>query len=143
METTPKPPDTPKPKSRTMTLVAIVIVILIVVGVAAYYLTQNTSTTTVNVHIQDDAACGLNDSSCLFSPASFNATVNGSAVVWKNDGTINHTVATNSTLNGSLPTFTSSNIGHGNTYSFAFTTAGTYHYYCTIHSWMKGTIVAK
>jgi len=127
-----------------MTLVAIVIVILIVVGVAAYYLTQTTTTTTVNVHIQDDASCSPNDASCLFNPASFNATVNGSAVVWKNDGTINHTVATNATLNGSLPTFSSPpSIGHGATYSFAFTAAGTYHYYCTIHPWMKGIIDAK
>ena len=125
-----------------MTLVAIVIVILIVVGVAAYYLTQNTTSTTVNVHIQDDAACGLNDAGCLFSPASYTATLNG-AVVWKNDGTVGHTVATNATLNGNLPTFASpSTLGHGQTYSFTFATAGTYHYYCTIHPWMKGTVVA-
>jgi plastocyanin len=143
METAPKPAETPKPKSKTMTLVAIVIVILIVVGVAAYYLTQNTTPTTANVHIQDDATCSPNDASCLFTPVSYNATVNGSAVVWMNDGTVNHTVATNSTLNGSLPTFTSPNIGHSGTYSFTFTAAGTYHYYCTIHPWMKGSIVAK
>ena len=141
METSPKPPETPKPKSKTMTLVAIVIVILIVVGVAAYYLTQNVTTTTVNVHIKDDGACAPNEPKCLFTPASYNATANSGTVVWKNDGTVGHTVATNSTQNGSLPTFTSPTIGSGGTYSYTFTTAGTYHYYCTIHTWMKGTVV--
>ncbi|OLD14203.1 MAG: hypothetical protein AUI50_03465 [Crenarchaeota archaeon 13_1_40CM_2_52_14] len=143
METTPKPPEAPKSKSNPWKLIAIVVVILIVVGVAAYILTLPPPSTAANVHIQDDAACSPNDASCLFSPASYNATVNGSGVVWKNDGTINHTVATNATQNGSLPTFTSSNIGHGQTYSFSFTAAGTYHYYCTIHPWMKGIVIAK
>jgi plastocyanin len=143
METTPKPAEAPKPKSGTWKLIAIVIVILVVVGVAAYILTQKPATT-ANVLIQDDSACGLNDTSCLYNPTSFTATVNGAAVVWRNDGGVNHTVTTNSTQNGSIPTFDSGSVGHnGGTYSFSFTTAGTYHYYCTIHPWMKGTIVAQ
>jgi plastocyanin len=31
----------------------------------------------------------------------------------------------------------------GATGSFTFTTPGTYAYHCTIHSFMKGTIVVK
>jgi plastocyanin len=143
METTPKPGEAPKPKSSTWKLIAIVVVILIVVGVAAYILTQKPATS-ANIVIQDDSACGLNDTSCLFNPASYNATVNGAAVNWRNDGGVNHTVTTNSTQNGSLPTFDSGSVGHnGGTYSHTFTVAGTYRYYCTIHPWMKGTIVAK
>jgi plastocyanin len=143
METTPKPPEAPKSKSNTWKLIAIVVVILVVVGVAAYILTQKQATT-ANVVIQDDSACGTNDAGCLFNPASYNATVGGAAVAWRNDGGVNHTVTTNSTQNGSLPTFDSGSIGHnGGTYSFSFTVAGTYHYYCTIHAWMKGTIIAK
>jgi plastocyanin len=143
MQTTPKPAEAPKAKSNTWKLVAIVVVILIVVGVAAYILTIK-PVSTANVVIQDDSACGLNDTGCLFNPASYNATVNGATVSWRNDGGVNHTVTTNSTQNGSLPTFDSGSVGHnGGTYSHAFTVAGTYHYYCTIHPWMKGVIVAK
>jgi plastocyanin len=143
MQTTPKPAEAPKAKSNTWKLVAIVVVILIVVGVAAYILTIK-PVSTANVVIQDDSACGLNDTRCLFNPASYNATVNGATVSWRNDGGVNHTVTTNSTQNGSLPTFDSGSVGHnGGTYSHAFTVAGTYHYYCTIHPWMKGVIVAK
>ena len=145
MQTTPKPAEAPKAKSSTWRLVAIVVVILIVVGVAAYILTIK-PVSTANVVIQDDSACGLNDTSCLFNPASYNATVNGAAVNWRNDGGVNHTVTviSNSTFNVGLPTFDSGSIGHnGGTFSRAFTVAGTYHYYCTIHPWMKGAIVAK
>jgi plastocyanin len=140
METTPKPPEAPKPKSNTWKLIAIVVVILVVVGVAAYILTLPPAATTANVLIQDDSTCSPNDTSCLFSPATFNATANGSAVVWRNDGHATHTVSTDSSLNGNLPTFTSSSLANGVTYSFSFTTKGTYHYYCTIHPWMKGVI---
>jgi len=143
METAPKPAETPKPKSNTWKLIAIVIVILIVVGVGAYYLTQQPPTN-ANVIIQDDSACGATppDTSCLFSPATYNATVNGPAVVWRNDGGVNHTVGTNSTLNANgLDTFTSNAlVSHGGTFSHIFTVKGTYHYYCTIHIWMKGVI---
>ena len=143
METTPKPAQAPKPKSSTWKLIAIVVVILIVVGVAAYILTQKT-TTSANVIIQDDSACGATppDTSCLFNPATYNVTLSGPAVVWRNDGGVNHTVGTNSTLNANgLDTFTSTAIAHnGGTYSHAFTVKGTYHYYCTIHPWMKAII---
>jgi len=141
MESAPKPAEAPKPKSSTWKLIAIVVVILIVVGVAAYILTQKT-TTSANVIIQDDSTCGPNDASCLFNPAAYNATLNGPAVVWRNDGGANHTVGTNSTLNANgLDTFTSNTITHnGGTYSHTFTVKGTYHYYCTIHPWMKGII---
>jgi len=146
METTPKPAEAAKPKSRTWMLIAIVVVILIVVGVAAFILTQQTTTATPNVLLKDDGTCTPGpppDAACLFSPASYNATVNGAAVVWKNSGTAPHTVTANSTANGSLPTFGSSTLSGGNTYSFVFTLAGTYHYYCSIHPWMKAVIYAK
>jgi len=124
-------------------LVGIVVVILIVVGVAAYILTQKPPPT-ANVIIQDDNLCTTNDASCLFNPVSYNATVNGPAIVWKNNGQVPHTVTSNSTANGSLPSFDSKSVAqNGGTYSFAFTQAGTYHYYCNIHLWMKAVIIAK
>ncbi len=143
METTPKPSEAPKAKSSTWKLIAIVVVILIVVGVAAYILTIKPATT-ANVIIQDDNLCTTNDASCLFNPASYNATVNGPAIVWKNNGQVPHTVTSNSTKNGSLPSFDSKSVAqNGGTFSFTFTQAGTYYYYCNIHLWMKAVIIAK
>ncbi len=146
METTPKPPEAPKSKSSPVKLIAIVVVILIVVGVAAYILTLPPASTTANILIKDDGRCAALPpaAACLFSPPPYNATVNGPAVVWKNVGGVPHTATANSTANGSLPSFNSNTIAqNGGTYSFTFTTAGTYYYYCDIHRWMKGIIYAK
>ena len=138
MQATPSPAPAPKPKSNTWKLIAIVVVILIVVGVAAYILTQKPPTT-ANVLIQDDSACGNNDTSCLFAPATYNVTAGG-AVSWRNDGGVNHTV-TNSTGNTGTDTFDSGVIAHnGGTFSHTFAAKGTYHYYCTIHTWMKAIV---
>jgi plastocyanin len=34
-------------------------------------------------------------------------------------------------------------LGASGTFSFTFTTAGTYQYFCTVHSSMNGTITVK
>jgi len=146
METTPKPSEAPKSKSSPWKLIAIVVVILIVVGVAAYILTLPPPSNNANILIQDDNACGASppDTACLFSPASYQAAVNGPAVVWKNVGGVPHTVTSNATANGSLPSFNSNTMAqNGGTFSFTFTQAGNYSYYCNIHLWMKGVIHAK
>jgi plastocyanin len=70
-----------------------------------------------------------------FSPANFTAKI-GQAVTWSNGDGSTHTVT--STPSG---LFDSGNIPVGGTYSYTFTKAGTYSYYCTIHPWMKGMIV--
>ncbi len=127
-------------------LIAIVVVILIVVGVAAYILTQQ-PTVTPNVLIKDDQACGPGpppDAACLYSPGSYNATVNGAGIIWKNTGGVLHTVTSNATANGNLPSFNFNVAQNGGTSSpLVFTQAGTYYYYCNIHPWMKGIIIAK
>src|SRR5436190_21061201 len=88
METSPKPSEAPKSKSSPVKLIAIVVVILIVVGVAAYILTLPPASTPANILIKDDGTCAASPpaAACLFSPTSYNATVNGPAVVWNNVG---------------------------------------------------------
>ena len=70
-----------------------------------------------------------------FSPGTFTVKV-GTTVTWYNADASTHTVT--STTAG---TFDSGLLATGGTYSHAFTAAGTYDYYCTIHPNMKGTIV--
>jgi plastocyanin len=60
---------------------------------------------------------------------------------WTSTGTTPHSVKSEGE-----PSFTSSNnlTGNGMTYTFAFTTPGTYHYDCAIHGdAMTGTIVVQ
>jgi plastocyanin len=65
----------------------------------------------------------------------------GTKVTWTNKDSVGHTVTSGTRPNkdgkfdGDLPA--------GGTFSFTFTTAGTYQYFCTVHSSMNGTITVK
>jgi plastocyanin len=70
-----------------------------------------------------------------FSPPQLSVRV-GRTVSWVNKDVVSHTVTSRSAGvfdSGSLPT--------GATFKFTFTKPGTYEYYCTVHAWMKATIV--
>jgi plastocyanin len=60
-------------------------------------------------------------------------------VTWTNNDSAHHTV-TSVSGNGSIG---SGDLAPGATYSYTFTTPGTYQYHCMYHSWMTGTIVVK
>jgi plastocyanin len=72
-----------------------------------------------------------------FSPASVNVPVGGT-VIWTNSDPVGHTV----TSMGRGP-LGSATVNAGGTYSYTFTTAGTYMYYCAVHPDMMGTVVVS
>jgi plastocyanin len=69
-----------------------------------------------------------------FSPKSLTVKV-GQTVTWVNDDSVDHNVTANDGK-----TFKSSNFGHGGTFKWKATKAGTVAYNCTIHSGMTGTL---
>jgi plastocyanin len=78
---------------------------------------------------------GSQNNAQFYSPSSFTVKV-GTTVTWVNhDGTIHTVTSKGSSL------FDSGNIPTGGSFSYSFTQAGTYQYYCTIHPWMVGTVV--
>ena len=62
--------------------------------------------------------------------------VAGTTVTWTNKDEIPHTVAS---TDKSFPA--SAGLDTGDSYSYTFTKPGTYNYYCTLHPFMKGTVV--
>jgi len=98
--------------------------------------TPSTAATTSSTSAQEvDIKIVENNEVYSFSPASV-TIAKGTKVVWTNTTDAPHTV-TPDTANA----FTaSSNVAEDQTYSFVFTTAGTFSYHCNIHSYMKGTI---
>lgn len=70
-----------------------------------------------------------------FSPASITVPV-GTKVTWTNQDSTTHTVTADDGK-----TFDSGNLANGATFSFTFTTAGTFAYHCAIHSSMKATVI--
>jgi amicyanin len=69
-----------------------------------------------------------------FSPASLTVRA-GTRVTWTNTDSAAHNVS-----GGPLH---SPKLNHGASYSHTFTRAGTYHYVCTYHPWMHGTVIVK
>ena len=72
----------------------------------------------------------------FFSPGTL-TIVPGTTVVWTNETKAPHTVTSD---NGA---FGSGIINPGQTFSFTFTTAGTFAYHCSIHPFMKATIIVS
>jgi len=72
----------------------------------------------------------------VFDPATVTIKT-GTTVTWVNNDPISHKIV--SVTNP--PVFSSDNISQGGSYSFTFTTAGTFGYFCQIHPMMKGSIV--
>ena len=67
-----------------------------------------------------------------FAPADLTVKV-GTTVTWKNHDDIPHTIV-------SAGKFRSKALDTDDSYSFTFTTAGAYAYFCSLHPHMTGTI---
>ncbi len=76
-----------------------------------------------------------------FSPAAITINV-GDTVRWTNNGAAPHT-----TTSGTTPTpdgkWASPALSSGQTFSFTFTQAGVFPYFCAIHTFMTGTITVQ
>ena len=72
----------------------------------------------------------------MFQPASLTVTV-GSTVVWANVDDEPHTVVSDTGL------FRSGAMDTNESFSFKFAKPGTYHFTCSIHPRMVGTIVVQ
>jgi plastocyanin len=78
----------------------------------------------------------VNISNFTFVPGTL--TVNaGTTVTWTNsDSTDHHVVSDTGVFDGGVMSANSS-------YSFTFNNAGNFPYHCSIHTYMKGTIIVK
>jgi len=148
--------ETAKPKSKTMMIVAVIIIVILIAGVAAYYLFMRPSASASIVSMWENpvgSGCAT-ASECGYTASPLNITL-GTTVTWRNDGTQPHTATACHTANSpsgtscptmndpTLPNFDvpggSSFLNGGQSGSFRFDNAGTYNYYCRVHSLMHGT----
>ncbi len=70
-----------------------------------------------------------------FDPPDLSVSV-GTTVTWTNEDGTTHTV-TGTDSGGPIA---SRDLGRGDTYSVTFSEVGTYHYICSIHTTMTGTV---
>ena len=71
-----------------------------------------------------------------FNPQTLTVSVN-TTVKWTNNDAISHTVTSDTNL------FNSGTLSPGGTFSFQFTSAGTFKYHCSIHPDMTATITVQ
>jgi plastocyanin len=72
----------------------------------------------------------------MYAPATLNISA-GTKVTWVNHDEVPHTIVDS----GPDKVFHSAALDTDETYSYTFTKPGTYHYFCTLHPKMVGTIV--
>ena len=70
-----------------------------------------------------------------FTPASISVK-KGTTVTWTNKDSAGHTVTESDSQSGP----TSGTLSNGQSYHFTFNTVGTFHYKCSIHPSMTGTV---
>lgn len=110
--------------------------VILMGGVAGFSVMAHTTTYASASHLTTKRIAVIEVSGRYsFSPKVTTVKV-GTQVRWTNTTDALHTV-TSTSSNWSLlkPPF-----GHGKTMAFTFKSRGTYHYYCMIHPYMKGTI---
>ena len=86
--------------------------------------------------LAEDAKAKVTIDNFTFAPAELTVSV-GTTVTWDNHDDIPHTVVEKNKL------FRSKALDTDESYSFTFTSAGTYDYFCGLHPHMVGKIIVK
>lgn len=72
----------------------------------------------------------------MFNPSAITVS-KGTMVTWTNKENVTHTVTSKTNL------FDSGDVMGGKTFSYTFSDAGTFSYYCKYHSGMNGTVIVE
>lgn len=109
---------------------AVLAAILIVGASCGYGSTKSTKSSSPSTPISTNSVVMSN---LAFSPANITVTA-GTTVTWTNNDSVNHTVT------GDSGGPSSGQISGGQSYSFTYSTAGTFPYHCGDHANMTGTV---
>lgn len=136
--------------NKSVTAIIVVVVIIVLAGGGVLLATHNHSknppqTNTMgnmNMNSQNHtsnnapvATSTVTIQNFAFSPSDITVKA-GSTVTWTNRDSVTHTVTENDGQAGP----NSGDLAPGKSYSFTFTTSGTFKYHCSIHPEMLGTV---
>ncbi len=132
-------------------LIVLLVVIVVIIG-AIYFLRQpkGGSNTGLNTPATSTGE-SVNQTSTVaesVSPKTYNVTVEnfsfnpaelnikkGDTVIWTNQDSAPHKISGSSFQSGTL--------NKGGSFSYTFTTAGTFDYICSVHAYMSGKIIVE
>ena len=106
------------------------------VRIAAALLTLLVSSAQADSPAPGSATIRISVKEFMFAPTSLTVKA-GATVTWSNQDQEPHTIVSESGL------FRSAALDTNDSFSYKFTTPGTYRYLCTIHPRMMGTIVVE
>jgi plastocyanin len=109
-----------------------------VVMVAMVLLSAGSPNVTANTQQAASATSEVKIDNFSFGPGTITVAV-GTTVTWTNRDDIPHTVVSAD----DAKTFKSKVMDTDEKFSFTFTKAGTYTYFCSVHPKMTGTVVVK
>ncbi|MEO8104821.1 MAG: plastocyanin/azurin family copper-binding protein [Candidatus Saccharibacteria bacterium] len=126
----------------------IIVILILAVGGAIYFASKSNTSTTSTAPASlpktststpqaapPQAVDKVAITNFTFSPVAITVK-KGTTVTWTNNDSVNHTVTETDGLSGPK----SSSLATGQSYTFTFTTAGAFHYNCSIHPNMVGTV---
>ena len=100
--------------------------------------TTTSASGALGVPVSIPLGSATNATTTYYSPANITVVIGANnTVAWTNNDNTPHTVTAN---NGA---FDSGLINPGQTWTYTFTTPGTYAYHCSIHPWMTGTVTVE
>ena len=91
---------------------------------------------TQNASPQAPTGSSITITNFAFSPATVTVK-KGTAVTWTNQDSVGHTVSETDSQTGP----SSSLLAQGKSFVFTFASTGTFHYHCSVHPNMTGTII--
>jgi manganese oxidase len=97
--------------------------------------TAATSPIITQVHMESGAST---NESLGFLPSTVIVVMGkNNTITWTNEDYAIHTVTSNTAL------FDSGNVSPQTSFTFTFSSPGTYHYHCSYHPWMTGTVIVQ
>ena len=128
--------------SKTPIIIGLIVVAVVVAGIVlvATHKSSSSSMSMASPTTTTDTSKAVDTNMVMVANYAFNPAVitvkSGTKVTWTNSDAVSHSVTQDS---GTM--LKSDLFARGQSYSYTFTTAGTYSYHCTPHLYMKGTVV--
>lgn len=120
-------------------IIVLIVVIIAVVGLVYFLQQPKTSNNYVNQPLNNGTGAAAENRGITIQNFSFNpaelTVKSGDTVTWTNQDSVPHRISGGS--------FQSDPLSKGQSFSFTFSTVGTFDYICSIHPSMKGKIIVQ
>ena len=127
-------------KMSTLSSLLVLMSVVSMIAIAPSAFAAHHEVTVTNAPGSSTPGCEETDSCFIPSTATIHP---GGTVTWENTDNAAHTATSGSPTDGPDGVWDSSLVMPGSSYDTTLSSAGSYDYFCMVHPWMTGTIIAK